>query len=145
MQFTSPSCKNDNIIFTTYGDPIPLKRHRTHGKRTYDPSARDKRDWLASIHSLAPAEPWAGPVVLDVVFSLTQPAYHYTAKGDIKERYLHERPTKRPDLSNMLKFIEDAMNGVFYVDDSQIVQVSMSKRWHQNASSTVRLSRWQSL
>jgi Holliday junction resolvase RusA-like endonuclease len=33
------------------------------------------------------------------------------------------RPTKRPDVSNVIKIIEDALNGLAYRDDSQIVRV----------------------
>lgn len=40
-----------------------------------------------------------------------------------------ERPTKKPDLSNVIKAIEDGMNGIAFVDDSQIVRLSCSKHW----------------
>ena len=41
------------------------------------------------------------------------------------------RPTKRPDSSNILKAIEDALNGVAYYDDCQIVD-SMVKRFYSD-------------
>jgi Holliday junction resolvase RusA-like endonuclease len=38
-----------------------------------------------------------------------------------------EKPIKKPDASNVLKSIEDAMNGVVYKDDSQIVNIHVAK------------------
>lgn len=39
------------------------------------------------------------------------------------------RPTKRPDIDNVVKSIADALNGVAYADDSQIVSLSASKHY----------------
>lgn len=36
-------------------------------------------------------------------------------------------PTIKPDASNVLKIIEDALNGLAYVDDKQIVWVEVVK------------------
>ena len=33
------------------------------------------------------------------------------------------RPTVKPDASNVLKIVEDALNGLAYIDDKQIVEV----------------------
>lgn len=38
-----------------------------------------------------------------------------------------ERPTARPDASNILKAVEDALNGIVYADDAQLVAVSAVK------------------
>jgi Holliday junction resolvase RusA-like endonuclease len=38
-----------------------------------------------------------------------------------------EKPIKKPDASNVLKSVEDAMNGVIYKDDSQIVNIHVTK------------------
>lgn len=39
------------------------------------------------------------------------------------------RPVARPDASNVLKGIEDALNGICWIDDSQIVSGSWEKRY----------------
>ncbi len=39
------------------------------------------------------------------------------------------KPTSRPDLDNYLKSIMDGLNGVAYLDDSQIVSLSITKQY----------------
>lgn len=39
------------------------------------------------------------------------------------------RPTSRPDLDNFVKLAKDALNGVLWVDDSQIVQLTAEKQY----------------
>jgi len=38
-------------------------------------------------------------------------------------------PTIKPDISNVLKSIEDALNGLAYVDDKQIISVYAEKKY----------------
>jgi len=40
-----------------------------------------------------------------------------------------ERPLKKPDIDNVAKCITDALNGVLYIDDCQIVRLSITKRY----------------
>ena len=40
-----------------------------------------------------------------------------------------ELPTKKPDWDNVAKSVADAMNGVIYLDDSQIVQATITKKY----------------
>ena len=39
------------------------------------------------------------------------------------------RPTKKPDLDNIAKACLDALNGIAYYDDSQIVELSICKEY----------------
>ena len=38
-----------------------------------------------------------------------------------------ERPTKKPDIDNIVKALQDALNGLAYKDDSSIVFLSVAK------------------
>jgi len=40
-----------------------------------------------------------------------------------------ERPAKAPDIDNICKSVADGMNGIVYVDDSQIVELVCSKHY----------------
>ena len=40
------------------------------------------------------------------------------------------RPTTKPDVSNVLKGVEDALKGLWYVDDSQIVGYGELGKWY---------------
>jgi Holliday junction resolvase RusA-like endonuclease len=49
-------------------------------------------------------------------------------------------PTKRPDIDNYEKSVLDAMNGVVYNDDAQIVILRHIKRYSRNPRVFVRIS-----
>ncbi len=42
------------------------------------------------------------------------------------------RPTKKPDVDNIIKIILDSLNGLAYDDDKQIVDCSISKWYGEN-------------
>lgn len=43
------------------------------------------------------------------------------------------RPTKKPDIDNIVKTVLDALNGLAYKDDNQVVQVLATKRYQDKA------------
>lgn len=40
------------------------------------------------------------------------------------------RPTTKPDISNVLKGVEDALKGIWYKDDSQIVEYGEVSKYY---------------
>ena len=42
-------------------------------------------------------------------------------------------PTKKPDCDNIAKIVLDALNGIAYHDDSQVVELVVQKRYSENA------------
>lgn len=73
------------------------------------------------------------PICISIHFSMPIPKSTPTGKrakmveGDIAH-------TKRPDVDNLTKSILDALNGVAWADDSQIVQLCVVKQYAEKPS-----------
>jgi Holliday junction resolvase RusA-like endonuclease len=58
----------------------------------------------------------------------------------IKQKNLEGKPhKKKPDLSNLIKFVEDVMNGLVYDDDRQIVEIIATKSWSYDPRTFIKL------
>ena len=121
------------IEFTVLGNPKALKRHRTFRRGNfvgqYDPSVKEKDDFLVLAHQHAPPQPIDVPVKLRVEFLFARPKSHYR-KGILKQ----DAPIThigRPDIDNLIKFIMDSLNGVYWKDDSIIYDIVSSKYYDE--------------
>lgn len=109
--------------FEIVGNPVSLKRYRyTKTGFTYDPSKRDKADFLAKCMNNRPNKPIKTAVSVKLEFYFVRPKSHFgTGKNSGKLKM--SAPAfhiKTPDLDNLVKFVLDSLNGVFYEDDRQI-------------------------
>jgi len=123
------------IKLVVLGEPKSQKRHRhvNMGKftRQYDPSANDKGDFLSVVQKQAPEKPIDVPVRLCINFYFTRPKSHYkTGKNAhiLKDNIPHWH-TSKPDTDNCFKFVTDALNKVFWRDDSLICDVTVQKQY----------------
>lgn len=72
-----------------------------------------------------------GPLSLTIEFRMPRPKGHYGSKKGVE----HLKPTSpmfhrhKPDTTKLLRAIEDALTGVLWVDDAQIVDQHASKRY----------------
>lgn len=80
-----------------------------------------------------PTEPLE--IVLNVYMAMPKSA---TKKSKL-EMLMHKFPTKKPDADNLLKSVADALNGVAYTDDSQIVSATVRKFWSEQGSAEITL------
>lgn len=70
------------------------------------------------------------PLRLKVTFAFERPKGHFGSgrnSGRLKESKATLQPTGRPDASNLVKLVEDALNGNAYKDDSRIVEIEAKK------------------
>jgi Holliday junction resolvase RusA-like endonuclease len=119
----------NEITFTVDGEPIALKRHRTSRGRTYDPSSSDKDDFLLLSKIHKPKTPLQIPLRVVLLFGFSRPKSHF-GTGRNADKIKDKSPfwkTSVPDNDNLAKFVCDALNGVFWKDDSYIVSLHVQK------------------
>ena len=51
-------------------------------------------------------------------------------------------PTKKPDADNILKIVADALNGIAYGDDKQVVTAQVQKQYAEQAHTKVEIWRY---
>lgn len=126
--------------FFVPGDPIALKRHRTvkvgNFNRQYDPSSNDKADFLAKAMRHKPEIPYSEPLSVRMTFLFSRPKAHY-GSGKNATLLKPSAPfwhTSTPDSDNLAKFVGDALNGIFWKDDSCIARMQLEKKYTEGAA-----------
>lgn len=119
------------IKFTVPGQPVPQGRPRFTTKpfmRTYDPpqSAKYKRKVKKFADKIAPDEPLKGELLVEVlIFKETLKSFSKVKKKAAEAKTL--RPITKPDADNYAKGILDAVKGVLWEDDGQVVDLVTRK------------------
>lgn len=121
--------------------PIPKSRPRITKKGgkfwAYTPvrTKHAEKEFLNYANGYKPKDPLNGSIELEVHFVFEIPKSWPKSK---KEKALRgELPhISRPDLDNLLKFIKDALNMVFWKDDSQITKYSSCSKSYGKTSYT---------
>ena len=116
------------IVFRVHGLPVSQGSTRAfmvkgRPKITHDSAkVRPWRQDVAMMARAAGATMQPGPVVLSVVFYLPRP-----------KRPDYPEPAVRPDLDKLLRAILDALTGIAWKDDGQVVKVRGRKRYASDA------------
>ena len=127
----------DELSFTVYGTPQQRGSKRAFsvgGKaRLADANAKSK-PWMAAVshaagEAMGDRELIMGPVRLDVAFLFSRIKSHYhTGKRSSELR------EGAPVLDKLIRSIGDALTGVVYRDDSQVVEVQAVKIFTDGAA-----------
>jgi Holliday junction resolvase RusA-like endonuclease len=80
-----------------------------------------------------------GPLVLEFVFFRPRPAAHFGRRG--LRPSAPEFPTTRPDVLKLARAVKDALTGVVWRDDAQVVDERLAKRFEEPARVEVRVRR----
>lgn len=137
------------IAFTVWGEARPAgsKRafpHPTTGKIIVtDSSGKAGKDWRRAVADAAaeaaPDEVLVGPVAVTMTFYRRRPKSHHRtgANAHLLRDSAPPFPTTRPDVLKLARACEDAMTGIVYADDAQIVRQHLHKRYDQRPRAEV--------
>jgi Holliday junction resolvase RusA-like endonuclease len=89
--------------------------------RTYETLIKE-----AGVQAMGSSKPLETPVTLYLHIRMPIPK-SYSKKRIEACLNGSEQPIKKPDASNILKSVEDGLNGVVYKDDSQIINIHVTK------------------
>lgn len=118
------------MIYTLIGKPIPLARPRKGPHGFYNSQHKqfnDARIQLIYQHHNRPL--YTGPLYLKATFYFKPPRN--------KQPQHH---TTRPDLSNLIKFIEDVAQGILFIDDCLIAACDTLKTYDLEARTEFSLT-----
>lgn len=132
-----------SIGFWVSGRPVAAARPRVTRHGTYTPLSTRRwkeRVWLVGEEAMGRMAPFKGPVRAVLQFYFTPLAKLRKAEA---AALLGAWRTLKPDGDNLAKAVLDALNGVCFVDDAQVVDLSVTKRFGAKAGVRVYIEEFE--
>ncbi len=114
------------LEFKIIGQPVPKGRPRFFraGGLVGAYTPKKTRSWESIVRGQAvsyrPKYLWEGPIIMTLTFMMPRPK-------SLPKKIIHH--TKKPDLDNLAKSIKDALQGIIYRTDSQVVILNLEKKY----------------
>ena len=126
---------------TIDGKPQPKERPKVYNGHGITPTRTRQYEQRIAAEWRAKGFPTLdGPVRLDVEFYFPIPqGWSKKKKEQAKLHYIV--PAVRPDLDNLVKIIQDGLNGIAYEDDKQVVMVWSQKLYDDEPRTEVYVQR----
>jgi len=134
------------VAFTVYGVSQPAGSKTAgrskSGKMFVRDSAKGSRQWKTQVAQAAGEAVNGGGLLdgaleLSVIFTVPRPKSHYGVRGLRPSAPQH--PTTRPDVTKLLRAVEDACTGVVWRDDAQVVAQHAYKVYGEPARADVEV------
>lgn len=131
---TPPSGTANPLTFVVFGLPAAQGSKRHIGRGILIESSKAVSPWRQDVKTAALActpHDWVmdSPITLSVTFRFKRPKSHFGKKGLLPSAPQHLTSVRSGDLDKLLRSTLDALTGVAYNDDSQVVTVNASKRY----------------
>lgn len=138
------------IRFTVIGKPQPRGSKRAFGipnkfggvRHVLTDSNKKSGPWMKVVAETAREamngdQLLNGPLLLKVAFFFTRPKGHIGKRGLKPSAPVHH--TVKPDTTKLLRGLEDALKGVCWRDDSQVVEQTATKGYGEYDHSVVTI------
>ena len=134
----------DTVIFTIPGVARGKQRPRaTRQGRVYTPAQTVNAEAyvkMLAVGAMNGEKPFEGALEATFNISVAIPkSFTRRDRERIEKRDLW--PTSKPDIDNVVKLLCDAMNGICYGDDKQIVDLLVTKSYAANAETVVMITK----
>ena len=122
------------LTFTVHGIPAPQGSKRHLGRGILVESSKKVKPWRQDVKyqalALKPAD-WvtAAPVAMSVVFRFQRPKSHFNKSGLRSSAPLECTSASHGDIEKLVRSTNDALNGVLFDDDRQVVSLVATKRY----------------
>lgn len=116
-------------------------RFDSRSRRTYTPTKTIKYEWeiqKAFRERYPDMTPPSGDLKVQIAACFSMPKTWSKKK---KQEALLGHCRKKPDADNIAKAVLDALNGLAYVDDAQVVELSVVKYWDYEPRVEVTITR----
>ena len=125
---------SNSLTFVVFGLPAPQGSKRHMGNGIMVESSKAVSPWRQDVKHAALAcipHDWntASPMVLSVVFRFKRPAGHIGKKGLKPSAPQHCTSARTGDLDKLLRSSCDALTGIAFDDDRQVVAINAQKRY----------------
>ncbi len=105
-------------------------------------------DWRATVqHAIARVyrgAPLEGPLELSLYFTMPRPGGHLGRTGNLRPS-APPYPTRKPDVTKLIRAVEDAATGLLWRDDSQVVTQAAAKRYGPRPGVVIHCRRLEAL
>ena len=125
-----------SLTFTVLGKPAPQGSKRHVGRGVMVESSKRCKPWRQDVRhtalDLRPDDWYANmdaAIALSVVFVFARPKSHFRANGQLKPSAPPHCTGRIGDVSKLVRAVEDAMTGIIYNDDAQIISLIAHRRF----------------
>ena len=132
------------VEFTIHGEAKGKGRPRfTKQGRTYTPEATANYENFVKIEYINQCKEDRFEKGVELAMEITAYFGIPESKPKKQKQLMRDgviRPTKKPDMDNIIKIIADSLNGIAYYDDSQIVDTTIRKFYSDEPRVVVKIA-----